>query len=511
MAKPRHPLLLMILDGWGVGQGGPHDAIAQAHCAHMTRLKAEHAYTTLEAGGEAVGLPPKQMGNSEVGHLNIGAGRVVPQDFVRINRAVANNELGANPVLKAAFQNAKGKRLHLLGLLGPGGVHSHQDHLLGLLKAAKAAGLTDVAIHHLLDGRDTPPQSALAFASAIENAIAKIGVGRVASVAGRYWTMDRDNRWERTKKGYDLLIDGVGPRAPSAADAIENAYAHDVTDEFIEPTLIDPDGLIRDKDVVICYNFRPDRMRQFVRMLADAKFKAVARTPVACHVVTMTLYDATFADLGVQIAFAPEHPRMTMGEVYAKAGLRQLRIAETEKYAHVTYFFNGGVEAALPGEERLLIPSPKVATYDLQPEMSAPAITKALEERVGSGYALVVLNFANADMVGHTGDLEATIKAVQILDEQIGRLVAAYTAQGYAVAITADHGNAEKMMDDDGHPQTAHTDSPVPFYVILPKGSPRVALRSGGALANVAPTLLDLLGLEKPAAMKGESLLERGH
>jgi 2,3-bisphosphoglycerate-independent phosphoglycerate mutase len=506
MARPEHPVMLIVLDGWGVGDGGPHDAIHAAGCPTMTLLKDQGSYTTLGASGPDVGLPEGQMGNSEVGHLNLGAGRVVPQEIVRINQAIKDGSFYENETLVHAARRAKGHRLHILGLLGPGGVHSHQDHLLALLELAKRKGLKDVAVHHVLDGRDTPPKSALAFASALETPIAATGAGRVATVSGRYWTMDRDNRWERVQRAYELLVDGRGHRQASAPAAIEAAYARGESDEFVEPTIVGDPWPIRDQDVVVCYNFRPDRMRQIVRMLADDDFDQVPRTRVDARVVTLTMYDKTFEDLDVEVAFAPFHPTNTLGAHYAAMGLRQLRVAETEKYAHVTYFFNGGVEAPLVGEDRKLVPSPKVATYDMQPGMSASGITDALLERLGKGYDLIVVNFANADMVGHTGDMDATVSACKAVDECLGRIVPSAKAAGYVVAVTADHGNAERMRDAEGNPQTAHTTSRVPLAIMMPDGRAK-RLRDGGALCNVAPTLLDLVGVLPPAEMDAASLL----
>ncbi len=508
-AKPTHPVLLVILDGWGLGDGGAHDAIAKADVRSLAALRREHAYTTLGAAGGHVGLPDGQMGNSEVGHLNLGAGRLVFQEIVRINRAVEDGSFYENDVLVDAMERARDGRLHLVGLLGPGGVHSHQDHLVALVELAKRQGVQEVVIHHILDGRDTPPRSALDFAHGLTPRLDEKGVGRVVSVAGRYWTMDRDTRWERTRRGFELMTAGKGHRAASVAEAIEQAYARGEDDEFVEPTVVGDPVVIEDGDVVLCYNFRPDRMRQIVRMLADPDFDEVAIDRVDADVVTMTMYDQAFADLDVEVAFEPVHPERTWGAYYGELELRQLRIAETEKYAHVTYFFNGGVEDPAPGEDRKLVPSPQeVATYDEKPTMSAPAIADALLERLGDGYDLIVVNFANADMVGHTGRMEATVAACHAIDEALSRIVPAALDNGFVVAVTADHGNAEKMVDDDGRPQTAHTTSDVPFYVAMPDGGP-VELAKGGALCDVAPTLLEIVGIEKPQEMTARSLWVR--
>lgn len=506
--RPRHPLLLIVLDGWGLAPDSPDNAIRLSGAPNLTRLLAENPSTRLEASGEAVGLPPGQMGNSEVGHLNIGAGRIVDQDFVRITKQVRAGTLAEVPALRDLFEYCKaaGHALHVLGLLGPGGVHAHEEHLFGVLDAAENAAVPRVWVHHVLDGRDTPPKSALGFAAKAQAEIDRHPNARVATVSGRYWTMDRDRRWDRTEKSHHLLARLEGQRAASAREAIERAYGRGETDEFVEPTVIGEPAPLRAGDGLLAYNFRPDRMRQIMRSLADPAFQEFPQLVQGLRVVSMTLYDRRFDAFGVRIAFPPAHPKVTMGEYFAKLGLRQLRIAETEKYAHVTYFFSGGREEPFEGEERLLIPSPKVSTYDLRPMMSAREVTEALVPKLREGaHDLTVLNFANADMVGHTGKLAETIEACRVVDECIGRLVEAARVRDHVVAITADHGNAESMVDENGSPRTAHTTNPVPFVIIHP-GVAGTRLRPGG-LANVAPTLLSILGLPTPREMNAESLV----
>ena len=508
MNRPRFPIVLIVIDGWGIAPPGAHNAIALSNPKHMERLAQEYPSTTLEASAEHVGLPAGQMGNSEVGHLNIGAGRIVDQDFVRINKAVSKKTLGKNPVLSDLFVHVKKskKALHVMGLLGPGGVHSHEDHLFGILEAARDAKVPNVWVHHFLDGRDTPPQSALEFATKAQNRIDAIGTGRVATVSGRYWSMDRDKRWDRTERSYRMLTRLEGVKARDAVDAVRRSYASGKNDEFVEPTVIQGAQPIRAGDALLAYNFRPDRMRQIIRALGDPTFKEFKTDPLGLAIATMTQYDETFHQFGVQVAFPPNFPKRTLGEVYADLGLSQLRIAETEKYAHVTYFFSGGHEQPFPHEDRLLVPSPKVATYDLKPEMSAREVTSALLERLGSKrYDLVVLNFANPDMVGHTGMLKPTIEACKVTDECIGRIAEFCRTHGYLLAITADHGNAETMMDANGQPQTAHTMTPVPFIVAHDELKDE-RLRPGG-LSSVAPTLLRLVGLETPSEMTAPALV----
>ncbi len=508
MDRPRFPIVLIVIDGWGLASPGPHNAITLSNPLHMDRLAREYPSTKLEASAEHVGLPAGQMGNSEVGHLNIGAGRIVDQDFVRINKAVSSNVIGENPVLADLFSYVKSKQkaLHVMGLLGPGGVHSHENHLYGLLEAARNAKVTDVWVHHFLDGRDTPPRSALEFAATAQKRIDSVGTGRVATVSGRYWSMDRDKRWDRTERSYRMLTNLEGEQAPNAVEAVRRSYAKGKNDEFVEPTIIQGAKPIQSEDAIVAYNFRPDRMRQIIRALGDPGFQEFKTEPLGVKIGTMTQYDQTFAKFGVRVVFRPNHPTKTLGEVYAGLGLAQLRVAETEKYAHVTYFFSGGREDPFPKEDRLLVPSPKVATYDLKPEMSARELTAALLQRLGEKkYDLVVLNFANPDMVGHTGMLKPTTEACKVTDECIGRIADFCKAHGYLLAITADHGNAETMVDATGQPQTAHTMTPVPFIVAHPDVKDET-LRPGG-LSSVAPTLLRLAGLAVPAEMTAPHLL----
>ncbi|MBS1583821.1 MAG: 2,3-bisphosphoglycerate-independent phosphoglycerate mutase [Bacteroidetes bacterium] len=501
--------VLLILDGWGIGAGDRSDAIAQARTPFISHLLQEAPHARLLTDGEHVGLPKGQMGNSEVGHLNIGAGRVVYQDLVRIDRAVADGSLEREPVLQDAFAEAAkpGKRLHLMGLIGNGGVHAMQAHLVALCAMAGRAGLGDVAVHAFTDGRDTDPHSALGYMRDLEAAIQGTPA-RVVSVCGRYFAMDRDKRWERVKKAYDLLVHGTGGTARTATEAIEASYAKGITDEFIEPcTIVGGTGgpvTIRPGDVVICFNFRTDRCREITQALTQQAYPEQGMQPLPLHYVTMTLYDHTYR--GVQVLFRKDDLPMTLGEVVAKAGRTQVRIAETEKYPHVTFFFNGGREEPFPGERRILIPSPKVATYDLQPEMSAEGITQAIMAELAKGEVdLVVLNFANPDMVGHTGVFPAIVKAVETTDDCARRVVEAARAKGYSCLIIADHGNADKALNPDGSPNTAHTTNPVPMLLV----DDRPLRLRDGILADVAPTLLDLMGMEKPAEMTGSSLLVR--
>jgi 2,3-bisphosphoglycerate-independent phosphoglycerate mutase len=510
MAK--QPLLLMILDGWGNNPNPANNAIAQAATPNMDRLCRDYPCTDIGTSGMSVGLPEGQMGNSEVGHLNIGAGRIVYQDLTRISKAISDGDFFTNPVLLDCLRRTKaaGGRIHLAGLLSDGGVHSHNTHLYGLLELARREGV-EAFVHCLLDGRDTPPKSGADYLAQLEAEMKRIGSGRIATVIGRYYAMDRDNRWERVERAYDAIMRGEGKPCGSAAAAIEESYAAGVNDEFVEPAVIFADGApvgqVKDNDGFIFFNFRSDRAREITRALAldDCPgFERKARPRLASY-VCMTEYDATF---GLPIAFGPETLVNILGEVVSKAGLTQLRIAETEKYAHVTFFFNGGVEEPNPGEERCLIPSPKeVATYDEKPEMSAFPVTEELLKRLDSGkYDLVILNFANADMVGHTGILPAAVKAVEAVDACVGRLVARVLEMGGQVLITADHGNAETMVDETGGPHTAHTTDRCPFILVDDRRK-GVRLRPG-ILADVAPTILAILGIPQPAEMTGRSLLE---
>ncbi|MDR2089654.1 MAG: 2,3-bisphosphoglycerate-independent phosphoglycerate mutase [Clostridiales Family XIII bacterium] len=515
MKDKRRPLMLMILDGFGLSDETRGNAIAAARKPHLDGIFRDYPHTSLGASGEAVGLPDGQMGNSEVGHLNIGAGRVVYQEYTRISKSVRDGDFFENPALNRAADRAleNGGALHLLGLVSDGGVHSHNTHLCALLAFAKRKGLERVYVHAFLDGRDTPPRSAAGFLRELEAEIAKIGAGRIALLSGRYYAMDRDNRWERVQQAYDAISLGTGIPAASAAEAIESAYAAGESDEFVKPRNICAAGerpvTVQDGDSVIFFNFRPDRARELTRCFVDPRFAGFPRekTYASLFFVTMTSYDAEMPN--AEVAYPPQTLDNTLGAYIAGLGLSQLRIAETEKYAHVTFFFNGGVEEPNAGEDRVLIDSPKVATYDLQPEMSAPAVTDEAIARIESGkYDLVVLNFANCDMVGHTGVLEAATKAVEAVDACIGRIAERVLARDGRILLTADHGNAERMIDDDGTPFTAHTTNPVPLALIAKEKAP--ALLPGGRLCDLAPTLLDLMDLPQPAEMTGRSLLDRG-
>ncbi|HEX3032733.1 MAG TPA: 2,3-bisphosphoglycerate-independent phosphoglycerate mutase [Bacillota bacterium] len=509
MAK--QPLALIILDGWGLIQERRGNAVAQAHTPTMERLSREYPFTQLKASGEAVGLPHGQMGNSEVGHLNMGAGRVVYQELTRISLAIRNKEFCQNPVLKEIMAKAKGKTLHLMGLLSDGGVHSHLEHLFALLDMAKQEGLEKVFVHCFLDGRDVPPSNAMEYITPLEQKFKSVGVGVVATVMGRYFAMDRDNRWERVEKAYRVMVKGEGLQAKTAAQAVEEAYGRKETDEFVQPTVIvgesgAPVGTIQAGDSVIFYNFRPDRAREITRSIVDEDFKGFDRgvNHPKVNFVCMTQYDKTIA---APVAFMPQNLKNVLGEVLAQHKLKQLRIAETEKYAHVTFFFNGGVEAPFEGEERQLIPSPKVATYDLKPEMSAREVADAfLAELAKDEFDVFICNFANPDMVGHTGVMEATIKAVETVDECLGRVVPDIVGRGGTVLITADHGKAECMLDDEGNCITAHTVFDVPFILVSEKYK-QAQLTTGG-LENVAPTMLNILGIPKPQEMTGHSLIK---
>jgi 2,3-bisphosphoglycerate-independent phosphoglycerate mutase len=498
----------MILDGWGLGAGDASDAIASAHTPFIDGLEASAPNATLRTDGENVGLPAGQMGNSEVGHLNIGAGRVVFQELVRIDKAVADGSLEASAVLQEAFSKAAapGVRLHLMGLVGHGGVHAMQSHLTALCEMSGRAGLKDVFIHAFTDGRDTDPKSGLGFVRELEASIA-LTPARVASVCGRYFAMDRDKRWERVKKAYDLLVHGQGERAASATDAIEASYAKGITDEFLEPCVVtgadgQPLATIHANDVVICFNYRTDRCREITEVLTQRAFPEQGMVPLSLHYVTMTKYDSTFRE--VHVIFEKQNLDLTLGEVMSRAGKKQIRIAETEKYPHVTFFFSGGREVPFDGEQRLMIPSPKVATYDLQPEMSAHGITDAITAELAKGEVdFVCLNFANPDMVGHTGVFPAIVKAVETIDDCARRVAEIGRAKGYSFVIIADHGNADKAINPDGTPNTAHTTNPVPVIVL----DDRNWTVRNGILADVAPTILHLMGMEKPAEMTGSSLI----
>ncbi|MDI6711254.1 MAG: 2,3-bisphosphoglycerate-independent phosphoglycerate mutase [Bacillota bacterium] len=503
------PLVLVVLDGWGVAGDAPGNAITRAKTPHWDSYLEKYPHTLLSAGGEDVGLPEGQMGNSEVGHLNLGAGRVVYQDLTRITRAIANGSFFANPELVEAFERARQRNaaVHLMGLLSDGGVHSHINHLFALLEMARRFGQERVCVHAFLDGRDVPPANAGEYLAALEERMRSAGRGEVASIMGRYWAMDRDRRWERTARAYFALTKGEGLQAARPIEALEAAYARGETDEFVQPAVIVRDGrpsaTVSDGDSVIFFNFRPDRARQITRAFVDRDFQGFDRgpSPPRVHFVCFTQYDRT---IEAPVAFKPERIVNTLGEVLSRHGIRQLRLAETEKYAHVTFFFNGGVEAPNPGEERILIPSPKVATYDLKPEMSAFEVTEAFLENLGR-FEVVIMNYANPDMVGHTGRLEAAVKAVQAVDACLGRVVPAVLARRGTVLLTGDHGNADHVLDEEGRPFTAHTSNPVPFVLIAPE-TEKTSLRPG-RLEDVAPTMLDLLGIPRPEEMTGRSLI----
>ena len=505
----KKPLLLMILDGWGINPNPAHNAVALANTPNLTGYLNEYPHTSILTSGMAVGLPEGQMGNSEVGHLNLGAGRVVYQELTRVTKSILDGDFFTNPVLLDCIAKVKaaGGRLHLSGLLSDGGVHSHNTHLYAFLELAKREGLTDVFIHCLLDGRDTPPQSGAEYLAQLETELTRIGVGKIATVMGRYYAMDRDNRWERVEKAYNAIVCGEGEKRASAQDAIEQSYVTGVHDEFVVPVVIAENATLDDGDGFIFFNFRSDRAREITRALALDDFSGFERRKRAtlAGYVCLTEYDATF---GLPIAFGATELSNILGGVLANAGLKQLRIAETEKYAHVTFFFNGGVETPFPGEDRALIPSPKeVATYDQKPEMSAGLVTDELLARIDSDvYDVIILNFANCDMVGHTGIESAAIKAVEAVDACAGRVVAKVREKGGAVLITADHGNAEQMQDENGEPFTAHTTNPVRL-ILVDDSRKDVTLREGGRLADVAPTMLKMLGLPQSPEMTGESLL----
>ncbi len=494
---------LVVLDGWGCAPPGPGNAVALARTPVFDRLWARFPHTTLQASGEAVGLPPGQMGNSEVGHLTIGAGRRLYQDLMRVNKAIEDGSFFANPALVGAVRRAKerGGNLHLLGLVSYGGVHSHIDHLRALLDLARRHGMEErTFVHAFTDGRDVSPHAAAAD-------LAEIPAQRVATVCGRYYAMDRDRRWERVERAWRAMVLGEGAQAASAEQAVEASYAAGVTDEFVEPAVVVRDGrpvaTVSEGDAVVFYNFRPDRAREITRAFVDPAFDGFER-PVLPQVrfVCLTEYDPT---IPAPVAFEKDLPCCVLADVIAEAGLRQLHIAETEKYAHVTFFLNGGKEPPKPGEQRILFPSPKVPTYDLQPEMSAPEVTRRLVEAIRADAAdFYVVNYANCDMVGHTGVLEAAIKAVEAVDDGVGQVVEAIRSKGGSVVVTADHGNAERMLYEGGGPFTVHTSNPVPAVVVHDEAGP---LRAGGILADVAPTVVDLLDLAAPDEWTGRSLL----
>jgi 2,3-bisphosphoglycerate-independent phosphoglycerate mutase len=502
-------VVLIVLDGWGIGAGDRTDAIAQANTPFMDGLLRTAPHATLLTDGEHVGLPPGQMGNSEVGHLNIGAGRVVYQDLLRVDRAIADGSLEKDPVLQEAFAKASipGGKLHLMGLLSDGGVHAMRTHAEALCHMAQRAGLKNVFVHAFTDGRDTDPMMGKGYMEAFLTNTANTGA-RIASVTGRYFAMDRDKRWERVAKAYDVLVNGKGTSVRDPIDAFTNSYAKGVTDEFMEPhVVVDDDeapiAKVEPNDVVICFNFRTDRCREITQALTQQAFPEQHMAPLPLHYVTMTEYDKTYRD--VQVLFRKDNLPNTLGEAVSAAGLQQIRIAETEKYPHVSFFFSGGREEPFPGESRIMLPSPKVATYDLQPEMSAQGISDAIRSELEKGdVAFVALNFANPDMVGHTGVFDAIVKAVETTDRCAQQVVEAGRAKGYSFVIIADHGNADKAVNADGTPNTAHSTNPVPVVLVDQGG--RYALRDG-ILADVAPTILELMGLPIPSEMSGRSLL----
>ncbi|MCS1352190.1 2,3-bisphosphoglycerate-independent phosphoglycerate mutase [Mechercharimyces sp. CAU 1602] len=508
----RKPVALIILDGFALREERHGNAVMQAHKPNFDRLWEQYPHTQLQASGEAVGLPPGQMGNSEVGHLNIGAGRIVYQDFTRISKAIESGDFFTNQVLLAAMEQAKNKgtQLHLMGLLSDGGVHSHIDHLYALLELAKQVGLKDVYIHAFMDGRDVSPTSGVDYLEQLEAKIEEIGVGRLASLHGRYFAMDRDQRWERVQQSYRVLVEGEGEKTSDPIATLQRAYEQEVYDEFLPPTVvIDEEGKERaticDNDTVIFYNFRPDRAIQLSQSLTSSSFMGFEQSKRHPHELSYVCLTHYSDSIQAEIAFDSVDLEDTFGEVVSRAGLTQLRIAETEKYPHVTFFYNGGREEPFIGEERKLIPSPKVATYDLQPEMSAYELTAQLVTEIEQEhYDVVILNFANPDMVGHSGKLNATIQAVEAVDDCLGQVVRVIEEKGGVAMIIADHGNADMVLDEQERPVTSHTTFPVPCIVT----DESIHLRDGGILADVAPTLLQLLQLDKPAAMTGKSVID---
>ncbi|MBQ8298073.1 MAG: 2,3-bisphosphoglycerate-independent phosphoglycerate mutase [Ruminococcus sp.] len=502
MAKK--PVALIIMDGFGYNADAYGNAITAANTPNIDKYM-QGPNTIIGASGLDVGLPDGQMGNSEVGHTNIGAGRIVYQMLVKISKSIKDGDFFENKALVDAMENCKknGSALHLMGLLSPGGVHSHMEHLYGLLEMAKKNGLDKVYVHAFLDGRDVPPSSAADYMAEAVAEINKIGVGSVATIAGRFYAMDRDNAWDRVEKAYKALVLGEGVKETDPVQAIKNSYANEVTDEFMLPTVVDENGKIKENDSVVFFNFRPDRARQITRAFVDPEFTGFERAYFPVHFVCMAQYDAAMPN--VSVAFPPEQLTMTLGEYLSKSGKTQLRIAETQKYAHVTFFFNGGEETTFEGEDRILIKSPDVETFDMKPEMSAFEVTDAVVEAIESDkYDVIILNYANCDMVGHTGIFDAAKTAVEAVDTCVGRMVDAILAKGGAALITADHGNADKMYEPDGSAFTAHTTNPVPFIVV----GQDCELREGGVLADIAPTILQLLELPQPAEMTGKSLIK---
>lgn len=503
---------LMILDGWGIGKDYPGNAALRANTPNLDALLAKYPHAPIHASGMEVGLPDGQMGNSEVGHMNIGAGRVVYQSLTRITKDIRDGEIENKEILINAMKSAKenNKSLHLIGLTSKGGVHSHLEHLIGLLQMSKKHGLNKVYVHNFMDGRDVDPRSGKSDLAELEAEMAKIGVGEIATVIGRYYAMDRDNRWDRVERAYNAMLLGEGVLKTSAVEALEESYAKEITDEFIDPTVITKDGkpvaTINDGDSIIFFNFRPDRAREITRAIVDVEFKGFERKKIInnYYFACMTQYDKTIEN--VNIVYTPDSYENTFGEYISKKGLKQLRIAETEKYAHVTFFFNGGVEAPNKGEDRVLVQSPSVATYDLKPQMSAEEVKDKVIERIESGeYDVMILNFANPDMVGHTGIMEAAMAAIEEVDKCVKEIVDVVEKIGGKLIITADHGNLEEMLDfKTGDPMTAHTTNPVHCILV---GAGDVKVRENGKLADIAPTMLDMLNIEKPVEMTGETLI----
>lgn len=513
MVATKHPLVLIILDGWGLNEQKENNAIAGARIPNLSGLLERYPHTVLGTSGEDVGLPKGQMGNSEVGHLNMGAGRVVYQELTRISRSIRERDFYDNPVLLEAVEKVreKGGALHLMGLLSDGGVHSHINHLYALLELARDQGLNRVFVHAFLDGRDVSPANAREYIAPLTERMSKMELGKIVTVMGRYYAMDRDKRWERVQEAYYAMVEGRGFKVNSALEAVEQAYARGETDEFVKPTVIvddgdQPVGQVKNGDAIIFFNFRPDRAREITRAFVDEEFAGFERPAerLRVHFACMTQYDKT---IEAPVAFRPQVLVNTLGEVLSYRNLRQLRLAETEKYAHVTFFFNGGVEKPNRGEDRVLIPSPHVATYDLQPEMSACGVTDALIAKIKDDvYDVMIINYANPDMVGHTGVIKAAIKAVEAVDDCLGRVIEAVRQVGGIAIITADHGNVEMMRDSTGEPYTAHTTNQVPFILVSDKHT-GVTLRPG-RLEDVAPTMLYLLGIEQPPEMTGQNLLK---
>lgn len=506
---------LIIMDGYGINTFGPANAITPETSPNVISMAGKYPHTQLRASGLAVGLPEGQMGNSEVGHLNIGAGRIIYQELTRITKAIEDGDFFENPALVSAMDDAKknGRKLHVMGLVSDGGVHSHITHLFALVEMAKRRGLDNVYVHCFMDGRDTPPKSGKEYIEQLQAELDRQKFGRIATISGRFYAMDRDNIWDRVQKAYEAITDGEGIYESDPVAAMEHSYDNGVTDEFVVPTVLTENGApvatVDSGDSVIFFNFRPDRARQLTRAFIYPDFDAFPRKKgfVAPHYVSFTQYDVTFND-ALDVAFRPESYTNTLGEYLAKNGVKQFRIAETQKYAHVTFFFNGGVEAPNEGEDRILIPSPKIKTFDMKPEMSAYEVTDRAVEEIKSGkYSVMILNFANCDMVGHTGVMDAAKKAVSVVDECVQKVVDAILSVGGQAFITADHGNCDYMFDPDGTPFTAHTTNPVPFIAVGVDGAK--ALADGGKLCDIAPTMLDAMGLAIPSEMTGHSLIVR--